>query len=178
MALRDSKGEDDRAGTEKQTSAEEKTQHEIDDMWKTDFKHPDDRDLHVINMKEKENEIEREDLEVEDEVEEDKIQIPVLIVLLFAFMYICAVAGLLIIWEKWNYFEAFYFSFITLTTIGFGDLVPHHQKNLLSITFFILLGMAIMSMCIALAQDAIMRKVAWASRKIGVAIIKSQPTGK
>ena len=179
MSLRDNKAEDDGAGPEKQTSVEETREQEKEDMWKTEYKHPDDRDLHVINMKEKENEIEREDTENEVvEVEETEIQIPVLLVLLFAFMYICGVAGVLILWEEWNYFEAFYFSFITLTTIGFGDIVPDHQKNLLAITFFILLGMAIMSMCIALAQDAIMRKIAWASRKIGVAIIKSQPTGK
>lgn len=27
-------------------------------------------------------------------------------------------------WEEWSFFDGFYFSFITMTTIGFGDLVP------------------------------------------------------
>ena len=108
--------------------------------------------------------------------EQEQVDIPLSIVLVFALMYVCLLAGLLSVWEQqWNYFEAFYFSFITLTTIGFGDLTPVHQKNLLGCTFFILLGMAIMSMCIALAQEIIMKKVAWISERVGVALIKAKP---
>ena len=32
-------------------------------------------------------------------------------------------------WEGWSWLDSSYFSFITLTTIGFGDMVPDHKKG-------------------------------------------------
>ena len=43
----------------------------------------------------------------------------------FLFLYLAAGAGLFMLWEEeWSFFEGFYFCFVTMTTIGFGDLVP------------------------------------------------------
>ena len=33
-------------------------------------------------------------------------------------------AFLFTIWEDWDFFDAFYFCFVTMTTIGFGDMTP------------------------------------------------------
>ena len=33
-------------------------------------------------------------------------------------------ASMFIIWEDWSLFNAFYFCFVTMTTIGFGDMTP------------------------------------------------------
>ena len=33
-------------------------------------------------------------------------------------------ALLFTIWEDWTFFDAFYFCFVTSTTIGFGDMTP------------------------------------------------------
>merc|ERR1740123_3034480 len=41
-------------------------------------------------------------------------------------------ASIFIIWEDWSLFNAFYFCFVTMTTIGFGDMTPSisgREKN-------------------------------------------------
>lgn len=43
----------------------------------------------------------------------------------FLGVYLAAGAALLLLWEHdWDFFDGYYFCFITMTTIGFGDLVP------------------------------------------------------
>lgn len=39
-------------------------------------------------------------------------------------VFISIGALLFIKWEQWNFSDAFYFCFVTMTTIGFGDIVP------------------------------------------------------
>jgi hypothetical protein len=76
-----------------------------------------------------------------------------------------------------------YFCFISLMTIGFGDFVPgvryiYHRTDesdvemanakLVIGTIYILLGMAILGMCLNLMQEKIVLQVRTAARRLGL----------
>ncbi|KAK6023557.1 Ion channel [Ostertagia ostertagi] len=46
-------------------------------------------------------------------------------------------------WENWQFFSGFYFSFITMTTVGFGDIVPLNREFYLLDLCYIIIGLAI-----------------------------------
>ncbi|XP_055524132.1 TWiK family of potassium channels protein 7 [Wyeomyia smithii] len=71
----------------------------------------------------------------------------------FLGVYLAAGTGLLLLWEDdWNFFDGYYFCFITMTTIGFGDLVPSKPNYMLLCTLYILVGLALTSTIIELVR--------------------------
>ena len=81
-------------------------------------------------------------------------------------------------WENWTFVEGFYFTFITLTTIGFGDFVPGNsisnvessdgQYKLLVSVIYVLLGLAVLSMSINLIQEEVVDAFAKLARDCGI----------
>ena len=55
------------------------------------------------------------------------IPIPIIVSVLVLLMYIGVGAFVFHKWEGWDLTTALYFSFITLTTIGFGDFAPEES---------------------------------------------------
>lgn len=45
--------------------------------------------------------------------------------------------------ENWSWLDAFYFSFITLTTIGFGDFAPRTDEGKIFTIIYITIGVGI-----------------------------------
>uniref|UniRef100_A0A8D8GZK4 TWiK family of potassium channels protein 7 n=1 Tax=Culex pipiens TaxID=7175 RepID=A0A8D8GZK4_CULPI len=71
----------------------------------------------------------------------------------FLGIYLAAGAGLLLLWEEdWDFFDGYYFCFITMTTIGFGDLVPSKPNYMMLCTLYILVGLALTSTIIELVR--------------------------
>ena len=132
-----------------------------------------------------EPESENESIDEEEQQRElTTADIPILPVLAFFFGYIAAGAILFYLLqsrdnksgEGWSLFESFYFCFITLTTIGFGDFVPDNSmESLIACCLYTMIGMAVTSMCIAL----MMKKFVVTIQKIGkkVGIIEAEPEG-
>ncbi|XP_076754125.1 TWiK family of potassium channels protein 7 [Xylocopa sonorina] len=73
--------------------------------------------------------------------------------ILLLFLYLACGAGMFMLWEDdWDFFDGFYFCFVTMTTIGFGDLVPKKPKYTLLCTLYILVGLALTSTIIELVR--------------------------
>ncbi|CAG9530822.1 unnamed protein product [Cercopithifilaria johnstoni] len=97
---------------------------------------------------------------------EQFISIPILLVVGMLLGYITIGAVLLALWEYWDFFSGFYFSFITMTTVGFGDIVPVKQEYFLFDLFYIFVGLAITTMCIDLVGIQYIRKIHYFGRAI------------
>lgn len=88
-------------------------------------------------------------------------------------------------WEGWTYLDGAYFCFVSLMTIGFGDFVPGNRyiyfvshgdtadyqearAKLVLGTIYILLGMAIIAMCLNLMQEKVVLNVRNVARRLGL----------
>jgi len=47
--------------------------------------------------------------------------------------------------EKLSWLNAYYFSVVTLSTVGYGDIVPHTDAGKIFTTFYIFVGVGIIT---------------------------------
>ncbi|XP_023345518.1 potassium channel subfamily K member 18 isoform X2 [Eurytemora carolleeae] len=111
--------------------------------------------LHIVSKK--------KEGEEEDEMESVSLEaslLKALGALMLLVLFLAAGALLFTIWEDWTFFDAFYFCFVTMTTIGFGDMTPsisgdaREEKTtyMLVCTVYILVGLAFTSTIIELVR--------------------------
>ena len=76
-------------------------------------------------------------------------------------------------WEGWSMLDSSYFCFITLTTIGFGDLTPD-QKNtdgevrIALCSLYLLFGIALICMSFNLVQEEVINNVKGLAMQLGI----------
>ncbi|KAH9501844.1 two pore domain potassium channel [Dermatophagoides farinae] len=108
--------------------------------------------------------------------ENNRVHVPITLCLLILASYVCGGGLLFSIWENWNYLDGSYFCFVTLSTIGFGDLVPGasvvessgSQEKLVICSLYLLAGMALLAMCFNLMQEEVIHKVKQLGRHLGI----------
>ncbi|XP_064613309.1 uncharacterized protein LOC135477085 [Liolophura sinensis] len=122
---------------------------------------PEKGEIHVMSHK-------KEDIE-------EEIRVPTLLCVFMIVGYIFAGAFLFSLWENWDYVTGSYFCFITLSTIGFGDIVPgmdiqswSKQEKLALCTLYLVVGLAMLAMCFTLVQEDVKAKCRWLGQKIGI----------
>lgn len=78
--------------------------------------------------------------------------------------------------DEWGFFNSAYFCFITLTTIGFGDYVPHtgiesnkdSKLGTAICSLYLLFGIALLAMSFNLVQEEVINNVKSVARHLGI----------
>lgn len=113
-----------------------------------------------------------DDLMTDDEGE---VTVPISICLLIIGVYIFSGSLLFTVWEDWDYLTGSYFCFVTLSTIGFGDIVPGtdmkewaaHQKLVLC-SLWLVVGLSLLAMCFNLMQEEVKDWCRSIGHKLGI----------
>ena len=103
----------------------------------------------------------------------EDVTVPISLCLLVIVAYVVGGALLFSEWEGWGMLDGSYFCFITLSTIGFGDMVPgsNFEENpdetsvgpvnnkFVLCSLYIIIGMALIAMCFNLMQEKVIKGV-------------------
>ena len=120
-----------------------------------------------------------DDIGHEEYMPTDEISIPIIICILLILLFLAFGSALFHVWEEWDLVSAAYFCFITLSTVGFGDMVP--TKSFLGYTeslygkfqmvvcvTYCMMGLAMLATAMSLIQEGLMLKAERMKKKMGL----------
>ncbi|KAL5022084.1 hypothetical protein ScPMuIL_001239 [Solemya velum] len=84
---------------------------------------------------------------------DDEFNVPITVAGIILLVYIIFGGCMYTFWEEWTYIESFYFVFISLSTIGFGDVLPEHPKYFIISSIYVFVGLSLVSMVITVAIE-------------------------
>lgn len=84
---------------------------------------------------------------------DDEFNLPISVAIGILFIYLLLGAIMYCLWEDWGFIESIYFVFVSLSTIGFGDVLPAHQKFFIFSSVYMYIGLSLVSMCINVAIE-------------------------
>lgn len=84
---------------------------------------------------------------------DDEFNLPVSLALFILFLYMLLGAFIFMNTDDWTFVDAIYFVFVSISTIGFGDLTPKSEWCMIALSIYLLFGLALTSMCINVIQE-------------------------
>ncbi|XP_044764164.1 potassium channel subfamily K member 18 isoform X2 [Coccinella septempunctata] len=146
-----------------------------------DMQMEDAKSQRAVSREQSETTETEDDEESETSSDVQSVTVPITVCLMIMVGYICFGGFLFCKWEDWKFLEAAYFCFISLSTIGFGDLVPGDKiighsdvdevlvDEVFELRFvfcaaYLMLGMALIAMCFNLMQEEVIHKIRTAVR--------------
>lgn len=88
-------------------------------------------------------------------------QVPIIVIVSILIIYICIGTAIFSIWENWSFVDGAYFCFVTLSTIGFADLVPRKtfqgpDLQLFACCTYLIVGLILVTMSFTLLESQLM----------------------
>lgn len=97
---------------------------------------------------------------------DDEFNLPPIVAIGITVTYIFSGAIMYTQWESWTYLEGFYFVFVSISTIGFGDVLPDHPKKFLASFVYLLVGLSLVAMVINVIMEVVHDTIDKAKEKV------------
>lgn len=101
--------------------------------------------------------------EAYDGMDYEQTQVPIIVIVLILASYICIGTVIFSLWENWSFIDGAYFCFVTLSTIGFADMVPRKtfhgsDVQLLVCSLYLIIGLILVTMSFTLLESQLVCK--------------------